>query len=512
MQLRAHVIVVSVICALLPLGGCAASVSRKYSHRVMAPSRAYIATPAALSLPSVEVTFPNRTGRQLRGWFLPNDRSDAGVVLVNGNTGNMSYHLLYAAILWRAGFNVLLFDYQGFGRSQGRASLLSLADDGRAALGFLRAQPEVDPQRVGLFGISLGSVVALAVAAQCPGQVAAVAAEAPYDPRRQLARMLVRRRKYKPWVARLAARLISGFAVPPHFRPLENVERLTGIPVFFLHGVDDRLLPAETSLRLFLRAPGPKRLWLPERTGHSPELLVTQDGEYQAQIVSFFRQWLRPGAPWQARGFKWRVTHYRDGRFEVRIHPGFHPKQPTPLEIITIPRGGSTYTRHRIWVQGRAPIVLRPKWVPAAIAITPRHRPVRRVGWSWRPIPSHYTRSYRRVKAARPRLRRLLGLGPSGLAAAGRLLARLDRTPLDARIQPQLGRLFAGYGARLQRWGQLRRAARAYVRALVLAPANPRLYYELGDARFSHGPPRYPRRVRRLLRALRARLKRTAPP
>jgi len=512
MKLRARFIAAILVGALLPLGGCAAGVSRKYSHRVMFPYRRYITTPAGLSLPYVKVGFPSPTGKRLRGWFLPNDRTDAGVVLFNGNTGNMSYHLLYARILWRAGFNVLLFDYQGFGHSPGRASLLSLADDGRAALKFLRAQPEVDPRRVGLFGISLGSVVALAVAARSPGQVAAVAAEAPYDPRRQLARMLVHRRRYKPWVARLAARLIAGFAFPAHFHPLDHVERLTGIPVFFLHGADDSLLPAATSLRLFLRAPGPKRLWLPERTGHSPELLVTQDGEYQAQLVDFFRRWLRPGARWQAPGFSWRVIHFRDGRFEVRIHPGIQPANPTPLEIITIARGGHAFTRHRVWVQGSAPIVLRPRQVPVAIAITPRHRPVRRHGVSWRPIPTLYTRSYRRLQAARPRFRRLLRGGPSGLVAAGRLLAHIDRLPVEVRLGPLLGKMYARYGLWLQRRGHLPKAMHAYERALQLAPVHPRRYYELGAARFSYGPPGYPRWVRRRLGVLRARLRRDLRP
>jgi len=508
MQTGARAFALTIVIVLLPLRGCAASLSRRYSHRVLAPYRTYIATPADLSLPYATVTFPSRTGKVLRGWFLPNDRTGAGVVLINGNTGNMSYHLLYARFLWRAGLNVLLFDYQGFGLSQGRASLLSLADDGRAALRFLRAQPEVDPQRVGLFGISLGSIVALAVAAQSPGQVAAVTAEAPYEPQRQLSRLLVRQRKYKPWGARLAARLIAGFAFPAHLRPLETVDRLTGVPVFFLHGADDRLLPATASLRLFLRASGPKRLWLPARTGHSPELLVTQDGEYQAQIVSFFREWLRPGAPRQSRGFEWRVRHFRDGTFEVWIHPGIRLARPTPMEIVTIAQGGDTYTRHRIWAHRSEPIVLRPRRVPVAVAITPRHRPVRRHLGSWRPIPSLYTRSYRSLEGASPRLRRLLQQGPRGLDAAGRLLSRIDRTPVDARLQPRLGRMYARYGSTLQRRGRIQRAVAAYERALVLAPANPRAHYELGDARFSHGPPKYPTWVRRRLRALRLRLPR----
>lgn len=79
----------------------------------------------------------------------------------------------------------------------------------------------------------------------------------------------------------------------------------------------------------------------------------------------------------------------------------------------------------------------------------------------------------------------------------------------DVRIRPDLGKMYAWYGARLHRRARYHDALRAYERALVLAPARPGRYYTLGAARFSYGAPAYLKWTRRRVRALRARLEAT---
>ncbi|MFH2007404.1 MAG: alpha/beta fold hydrolase [bacterium] len=496
---------VGALALLCTLTGCEAGLSRRYSSRVLNPYRAYVALPSDLGLAYETLRFTNERGRTLRGWFLPSKKSRAAVLLFGGNTGNMSYHLLYAQLLHRAGLNVLLFEYQGFGRSGGRADLRSLAGDGLAALAALKKRAEVDPKRIALFGVSLGSILALAVAAESPG-IRAVVAVAPYEPERAMARALLPNKK-KRWRARIMSRLAAGLAFPWFFKPHEQLERIPGVPVFFIHGEDDRLLPPTASLRLFLRAAGPKQLWLIEGSGHSPELLVAQDGEYQAQVVGFLRHWLaarrRPGGS----GFDWRVTSYRDGTMTLRLRlGGAKGAKPIPGEVITIPRGGARFERFRVWLRPGEWMLLRPQEQPVAVAFTPRLTGVRRQWLSWAPTETRYARSYRLLKEARPRLVAAVRGGLPGLARARKLLDRLHDEKLDPRIAPRLGRWYALLGRRLERAGQLPGAVDALTRSLELAPTRPGRYYELGDARFSHGPPRYLRWARALLERLRRRL------
>jgi uncharacterized protein len=107
-------------------------------------------TPSAAGLTSRELSFTTDDGIGLCGWWLPTSEQDrhGEILFCHGNAGTIGDRLLEAQLLTSAGFDVLLFDHRGYGRSNGRADEHGTYRDARAARAALTAQPEADPARV----------------------------------------------------------------------------------------------------------------------------------------------------------------------------------------------------------------------------------------------------------------------------------------------------------------------------------------------------------------------------
>lgn len=133
------------------------------------PNRSAFETPAGVE----DVRFPSREeGIELHGWFIPARGVAAGeaaptVLHVHGNAFHVARHLAVCEWLADEGFNVLLFDYRGYGRSdRGRLLRDGLVADAHGAIDYLLTREDVDPERIGLFGFSMGGTIGLAAAAE----------------------------------------------------------------------------------------------------------------------------------------------------------------------------------------------------------------------------------------------------------------------------------------------------------------------------------------------------------
>jgi len=161
-RLAAYVLVAAALVVGLNVTGCVES-SVFYHPTAGTP-------PPPVGVEEVWISGPK--GSRLHGWFLPaiglapGQRAPA-VLFVHGNAGNVGDHLAFCDFLPRVGVHVLLFDYRGYGNSDGgRLLRANLIADTHAALDHLLARDDVDPDRIGLLGGSLGGVIGLAVAAE----------------------------------------------------------------------------------------------------------------------------------------------------------------------------------------------------------------------------------------------------------------------------------------------------------------------------------------------------------
>ena len=107
-------------------------------------------------------------GVKLHAWFAPAESAQATLLLSHGNGGNISYRYLLMRSLQRRRFNVLMYDYRGYGRSEGTPTENGIYTDGRAFFDYLLTQPEVDQRKIVLWGTSLGGAVATDLATHRP--------------------------------------------------------------------------------------------------------------------------------------------------------------------------------------------------------------------------------------------------------------------------------------------------------------------------------------------------------
>ena len=236
------------------------------------PDRRVYSTPAQFGLQARDVWFNSEDGSRLHGWWLPATASPAKgtVIHAHGNAANVTNHLPLVAWLPAAGYNVLSFDYRGFGRSEGKPTLDGAVADARAALSAARVQPGVDAQRLIVLGQSLGGATVTRALAQDAAGVRLLIIDSAFDSYGGIARDAVRG---SPWA--FAAPLASA-ALPGRDKdPITAIATLR-MPVLVLHGELDAMIPVQHGQRLHDAVPG-RRMLLRIPDGQHIDALLRPD-------------------------------------------------------------------------------------------------------------------------------------------------------------------------------------------------------------------------------------------
>lgn len=239
----------------------------------------------------ISLSFTDRSGGEHEGWLLLGLRGAPVVILCHGYDSNRSDLLSLGSILRDNHFNVYLFNFQGPKAKESRSNLGSReASDLIAAIETVTKQPDVNPNRVGLFGTSVGGYAAL-VAAELNPKVKALVVDTTYStPERmfdsQIERLLGGSSGLFHVLTEaefhLASRGVDTYAMPA------NLPKLASVPKLFVSGRDDPSLAAMTEA-LYDQAPQPKQLLVME---HSESGLASEaeKKEYENQVLNFFLQ------------------------------------------------------------------------------------------------------------------------------------------------------------------------------------------------------------------------------
>jgi uncharacterized protein len=243
------------------------------------PAREILQTPAAAGLRFADVAPRTEDGEQLHAWWIPATAPTiAHVLLCHGNAGNVGDRIPHLALLSAAGFDVLAFDYRGYGRSSGRPSEHGTYRDARAAREALLRQDGVDPAGVLYLGESLGGAVALALALELPP--AGLILQSTFTSVRDMARL------HYPFIPR---------AFVPDAYPSLRLVRGLQAPLLVLHGSDDRIVPVMDGQALFEAAPDPKRIEVFAGAAHND--LITRAGERWIRAITAWATALSPRRP-----------------------------------------------------------------------------------------------------------------------------------------------------------------------------------------------------------------------
>lgn len=232
------------------------------------PSHDFDVEPGSIGLRHEPVTLVTDDETRLDAWFLPADSVPRRhtVLVCHGNAGNMS-HRLDRVSRWQRnlGVDVFLFDYRGFGRSEGRPTEEGTYQDGLAAYRYLTEERGVEPGRLVLFGESLGAAVAIELARR--RAASALVLEAPFT---SIADM---------------AKLVYPFIPTRWVRTrYDNLSKVSGLslPLLVVHGTDDPTVPLACGERLFAAAAEPKSFLSVEGAGHTDAYIVGSERYWDA--------------------------------------------------------------------------------------------------------------------------------------------------------------------------------------------------------------------------------------
>ncbi|MDO9508307.1 MAG: alpha/beta hydrolase [Thermovirgaceae bacterium] len=264
MSLARVAIAAAAVYALL----CAA-VFLLQDRMIYQPWRELTLSPSAVGLQYEDVRFRTSDGVALHGWFIPAEKPSGGVLLFfHGNAGNISHRLDSIRVFHDLGLNVFIFDYRGYGLSEGRPSEEGFYSDGKAALGVL-LDKGFSPGEIVVFGRSLGGAVAARVSAgTTPG---ALILESSFTS-----------------LASLASRVVPLFPVRLLLRSGYRTELFlpqVQCPVLVVHSPDDEMIPFSHGAKLFELAPGPKTFM--QITGDHNEGFLTSGPLYCNGLASF---------------------------------------------------------------------------------------------------------------------------------------------------------------------------------------------------------------------------------
>jgi fermentation-respiration switch protein FrsA (DUF1100 family) len=243
--------------------GCRESVEGRFIYY---PSRTHSGDPASVGLAFRDVTFTAEDGVKLHGWLIPGRRPTT-LLYSHGNGGNISDRLSIARILSdQLGVGLFMYDYRGYGRSEGTPSEAGLVRDAIAAREAVLHEG-VAPEHLVYYGRSLGAAVTVELALAHPPR--AVVLEAPFASVRAMANTVI------PG---------AGFLFSTRWDTLAGISRLRA-PLLVLHGDADEVVPYAQGRAVFAAAPEPKT-FVTIRAGRHYHM-NTQWSEYWAAWRAF---------------------------------------------------------------------------------------------------------------------------------------------------------------------------------------------------------------------------------
>jgi fermentation-respiration switch protein FrsA (DUF1100 family) len=234
---------------------------------VFFPDPYLIGTPADWKLEYEEVFFRTQDGVRLHGWFVPGPGA-AGVTLLwfHGNAGNISHRL---ENLWflheKVGLGVFIFDYREYGKSEGEISKAGTFLDAFAAFSYLISRPDVNRDRILLFGRSLGTALATAVAVEHP--CLGVILESAFTSTDDILRL------YFPFLPPLPPGVVK-------YDTLSLIGKVAA-PKLIIHGEHDEIIPLSMGQRLYEAAAPPKEFYCITGASHNDTYVAGGDAYFE---------------------------------------------------------------------------------------------------------------------------------------------------------------------------------------------------------------------------------------
>ena len=242
--------------------------------------------PSDFSLKYEEVTFKSTDGINLSGWFLPNNKTKSAIIVMHGYPAEKG-DLLGIAIFLSKDFNVFLFDFRYFGKSEGSYTTAGYLEknDLLGAIEYL--QKEKNITKIGLYGFSLGGAVALSANHQ---NVRAIVTDSTYS---KLSSMIERSYrvlfifKYPlTYLTKFYGKLFLGIDIG-EASPVDSIKNAK-VPILLIHAEKDSEIPLKEAY--LLKEANPKaELWIIKNADHGMSY-ASNVGKYEEKVIGFFEE------------------------------------------------------------------------------------------------------------------------------------------------------------------------------------------------------------------------------
>lgn len=280
-KLRRSIYIVAAVAAVIYAAICAYMWATQ-RDRVFEPMRAIQSTPERLGIKYEAIHIPSGSGKErgdLDAWWIPADVADRPTIFyLHGNDRNISHghNVIAAGRLHSLGYNLLMVDYRGFGKSGGgKPSEAKVYEDAEAGWQYLIKTRGVRPQQAFIYGHSLGGAIGIDLAVRHP-EAAGLITESTFTSLRAMGELEY---PYLP----------VNLLLNQRFESLQKISSLK-IPVLLIHGTWDDKVPVRMSKQLYDAAPQPKSLILIEGGEHNNSAGVGWL-KYSNAVTAFTKQY-----------------------------------------------------------------------------------------------------------------------------------------------------------------------------------------------------------------------------
>lgn len=274
------VLIIFVILILLLLIGFALFAYYKAEQLFYYPDQVdYERSPQYFKQPFEDIWITTKDSEKLHGWFIPSTQHEdpkeaLGTILhYHGNAANLTAQ--YSGVAWlpHQGFNVIAFDYRGYGKSSGKPSFDGVFQDGVSALVFAQSFPKIDPNKLIVIGQSLGGNVAIASVGSYENA--------------KIKAMIIDSTFYS--YPQIAGDKLAGakFLIRDQYSAYRYLTQLQHIPIFYVHGTSDQVIPYYHSEKLYEETLGMKEKLILPNVRHIEAFYLPH---IQSKITSFLTE------------------------------------------------------------------------------------------------------------------------------------------------------------------------------------------------------------------------------
>ena len=266
------------------------------------PSKKIVNDPKDLGLSYKDVYVESKDGTVLHGWFFPsgsNVNETGTVIQFHGNAENISTHFLSMAWIIKHGYNLFIFDYRGYGRSQGSPSQAKIHEDAISALEYTiqikkeRSRTHAQftnndgirrpEHKLVAYGQSLGGTILLRAINDLKqkSEIDAVIVESSFISYKEIAREKLSR----VWIT-WPFQYLTYLLISDQYAPTDSIKDISPIPLLVIHGDEDNIVPIHHGQQIYDLAKQPKSFWKIEGGKHIHSMSI-HNGLYRLKLIEF---------------------------------------------------------------------------------------------------------------------------------------------------------------------------------------------------------------------------------